>query len=260
MTRSAHEFELVRFYIDWGLNNCQIERLTGISRSVVREWRKRAAAGLTNSSLQKAGESACPMCADGQLNESSYAYLLGIYLGDGHIARCPKDVYRLTIVQDQKYIGLISECNEAIKSLVEKHHLDVSFQQSEGCIRINSYWKHWPCLFPQHGTGRKHERPIVLDGWQQTIVDQYPDRFVRGLIHSDGYFGMNRVRRPVADEMKYYSYSRYQFTNESGDIKRLFCDACDRLGINWRRMNRKTISVARRHDVAKMDLIVGPKY
>ena len=28
-------------------------------------------------------------------------------------------------------------------------------------------WKHWPCLFPQHGPGRKHERPIVLEDWQR---------------------------------------------------------------------------------------------
>ena len=59
---------------------------------------------------------------------------------------------------------------------------------------------------------------------------------------------------------KEYTYPRYQFTNESSDIKELFCAACDRLGIKWRRMNRKTISVARREDVEKMDAIVGPKY
>ena len=260
MTRPAHEFELVRFYSDWGLNNCQIERLTGISRSVVREWRRRAAAGLTNSTFQSAGESACPICSNGKLNEHSYAYLLGIYLGDGHIANCPKGVYRLTIVQDQRYIGLISECNEAIKGLIASHSLDVGFVQSEGCIRINSYWKHWPCAFPQHGVGRKHDRRIEFVPWQQDIVRRHPQLLIRGLIHSDGDRGMNRVRRPVNGEMKDYSYLRYQFTNESTDIKRIFCNALDQLGINWRRMNRKTISVARRADVEKMDAIVGQKY
>ena len=28
-------------------------------------------------------------------------------------------------------------------------------------------WKHWPCLFPQHGPGRKHERKIRLEAWQR---------------------------------------------------------------------------------------------
>jgi hypothetical protein len=59
--------------------------------------------------------------------------------------------------------------------------------------------------------------------------------------------------------MKEYSYPRYQFSNESADIKRIFCDACDRLGIPWRRMNRKTISVARADGVQALDLMIGPK-
>jgi hypothetical protein len=116
MTRPGHEFELVRFYVDWGLNNSEIERLTSIPRNTVREWRRRARLGLTNSSGQKAGERACPICSSARLDEEAYAYLLGIYLGDGHIATCLKGVYRLEIVQDQRYIGLISECDLAIFS------------------------------------------------------------------------------------------------------------------------------------------------
>ncbi|HET7482217.1 MAG TPA: hypothetical protein VFK89_05085 [Actinomycetota bacterium] len=130
MTRSRGEFELVRFYVDWGLNNCEIERLTGISRTTVRDWRKRAAAGLTNATLQQRlspGEAACPFCGSGRVDERAYAYLLGLYLGDGHIARCPKGVYRLSIAQDQKYIGLISECNEAIGRLLAERKLHVGF-------------------------------------------------------------------------------------------------------------------------------------
>jgi len=260
VTRSAHEFELVRFYFDWGLNNCEIERLTGINLATVRQWRHRAANGLTNSTFQKAGESACPICSNARFNESAYAYLLGLYLGDGHIATCPKGVFRLTIVQDQKYIGLISECNDAIEALIDGHPLGAGFQQCIGCIHINTYWKHWPCVFPQHGVGRKHEREIALQQWQATIVRRHPDRLIRGLIHSDGSRHLNTVHRPVGGERKSYRYPRYEFSNESQDIKRLFCRACDLLGISWRRMNRKSISIARKADIEKMDAIVGPKY
>jgi hypothetical protein len=42
------------------------------------------------------------------------------------------------------------------------------------------------CLFPQHGPGRKHERPIVLAGWQQSITRRHPKQLIRGLIDSDG--------------------------------------------------------------------------
>lgn len=260
MTRPKHEFELVRFYLDWGLNNCEIERLTGISRTTIRGWRHRADSGLTNSSLQGDRESACPICSRGQLNQTSYAYLLGIYLGDGHIATMPKNVYRLQIVQDQKYVGLISECCTAISSLIKGHNLHVGFQQRKGCININSFWKHWPCVFPQHAPGRKHERKLELVDWQQQVIHREPTLFIRGLIHSDGCRGLNRIRKHTSGGTKEYIYPRYQFTNESADIKRLFCESCDRLGIKWRHMNRKTISIARREEVEKMDAIVGPKY
>ena len=58
---------------------------------------------------------------------------------------------------------------------------------------------------------------------------------------------------------KVYSYPRYFFTNTSADIRALFCDACDRLGIQWRRTNATNISVARRESVARMDEFIGPK-
>jgi hypothetical protein len=36
-----------------------------------------------------------------------YAYLLGVYLGDGHLVACRRDVYRLSIACDAAYPGLI---------------------------------------------------------------------------------------------------------------------------------------------------------
>ena len=63
-----------------------------------------------------------------------------------------------------------------------------------GCIEICASWQHWPCLFPQHGPGRKHHRSIVLEDWQNRIVGCYPRQLLRGLIHSDGCRTINRVR------------------------------------------------------------------
>lgn len=106
----------------------------------------------------------------------------------------------------------------------------------------------------------KHTRKIELAPWQRGVVDLYTEEFVRGLVHSDGCRSMNRVRRSVSGGDRWYEYPRYLFTNESADIKGLFTDALDRLGIAWKRMNRKTISVARRDAVARLDEFVGPKY
>jgi hypothetical protein len=52
---------------------------------------------------------------------------------------------------------------------------------------------------------------------------------------------------------------RYQFTNASADIRAIFCDACDALGVDWRPMKERDISIARRASVAKLDAFIGPK-
>lgn len=58
---------------------------------------------------------------------------------------------------------------------------------------------------------------------------------------------------------RHYEYPRYQFTNNSADIRGIFCAACDLLDIPWRQMNWKTISVARREAVRELDRFIGPK-
>ena len=52
---------------------------------------------------------------------------------------------------------------------------------------------------------------------------------------------------------------RYAFANRSEDIKAIFCDHLDPLGIGWTRPNRQLIAVDRRPEVAKRDEFVGPK-
>jgi len=101
---------------------------------------------------------------------------------------------------------------------------------------------------------------IELAGWQQVIVDRYPGDFARCLIHSDGYRGLNRVRRPLADGDRWYEYPRYLFTNKSTDILGLCGEALDRLGVEWRFARWDMISVARKEAVARLDEFVGPKY
>ena len=89
---------------------------------------------------------------------------------------------------------------------------------------------------------------------------QYPGEFARGLFHSDGWRGVNRVRRRLAGGDRWYEYPRYLFANESTDILRLCGETLDRLGVAWRYSRRNAISVARREAVARLDEFVGPKY
>jgi hypothetical protein len=95
----------------------------------------------------------------------------------------------------------------------------------------------------------------VLTSWQQRRVRDHPGDLLRGLIHSDGWRGTNRV----SVKGKRYAYPRYTFCNASDDIRKIFCDACDAIGVDWRRMNARNISVARRESVAKLDSFIGRK-
>ena len=114
-------------YSALGMNDCEIARRMNIPHRTIRGW---SAVGLKKSWGHL--DERCPICGEGSLDREAYAYLLGVYLGDGHI-------------------------------------------------------------------------------------------------------------------------------NNSIDIQRIFCRACDAVGVRWKQMNWKTIAVSRRNDVEKMDEFIGPK-
>lgn len=120
---------------------------------------------------------------------------------------------------------------------------------------VQAYSTHWPCLLPQAGPGKKHDRPIVLEEWQREIVSAYPGRFARGLFHSDGCRIINTIRIKGRE----YRYPRYFFSNKSRDILRLCGDALDLLGVDWRFNRGNSVSVAKRESVSILDGHVGVK-
>ncbi len=125
---------------------------------------------------------------------------------------------------------------------------------------VQSYAKHWLDVFPQWGAGMKHERPIVLADWQREVVDRHPEQFLRGLIHSDGCRTINRFKTKLpSGRVAEYEYPRYFFSNLSADIRGLFCEYCERLGVRWTQSNHRNISVSHRHSVAILDAFIGPK-
>lgn len=191
------------------------------------------------------------------MNDQPYAYLFGLYLGDGHIVHKYKQ-HTLSIACADAWPGLIDAAEEALRLVMPG--AKTGRVQRTGCTEVKSYSEHWVCMFPQHGPGKKHERPIVLKEWQEFVLEAHPEEFIRGLIHSDGCRSINWTTRLIAGVRKRYEYPRYYFTNESEDIRNLFVDTLDALGIEWRYNNRNTISIARRNSVAALDAFVGPKY
>ena len=216
----------------------------GISRSTLREWRDRG----PHIRSDFPGRD--------KVARSPYAALLGYYLGDGCLSEAPRTVV-LRVSCDRTYPGIVEDVTRCITSVhlgATVHHV-----KAPGGGVLQNSWKHWPCLFPQHGPGRKHLRPIVLEAWQQQIVDQHPWDFLRGLVHSDGARVANWATRMVAGEKKRYDYPRWQFRNTSADILGLCGDALDTVGVPWRRSSTTTISVSTRAGVAALDEHVGPK-
>jgi hypothetical protein len=156
----------------------------------------------------------------------------------------------LRICCDSRDPKIIGECVRAMRAVMPTNRVLVQ-RKPYNAVEISCYSKRWPELFPQHGPGRKHTRAIALDPWQERAVKRYPWQFVRGLIHSDGCRVINRVNGG--------EYPRYFFTQVSDDIRGIFCDACDFLGIEWRQNRWNSISIARRASVKLMDSFVGPK-
>lgn len=205
----------------------------------------------------------CPRCGGSPLDTTAYAYLLGLYLGDGHISRYSAHrVPNLMITCSEAWPGLMDACEAAVRAVFTQNA--VCRVRRTGCRNVKVYSRHLCCLFPQHGKGKKHERRIVLAGWQRRVVDAHPWELVRGLVHSDGCRVVNRTSRIVGGERKRYAYPRYFLTNRSEDILRLYADTLTAVGVEWQVTRRAgvpyNVSVARRSSVALMDAYVGPKH
>lgn len=246
--RSNNEYrEILRLW-ESGLNKSAIARKSGIPRGTIRDCIKKfGTLQELEDYLLREQKVHWTIRSQWQKFRVNYSYMLGIYLGDGYIATHPR-TYRLRIAMDVKYPNIIQQVMDAMAIIVPNNSIHT--REYTGCLEIACYSNHWIEIFPQHGEGVKHTRDIILEDWQQTIVDEYPIEFVRGLIHSDGCH-----IEPVTNGK---IYSRYEFKNVSDDIHKLFCDTVEKLGLSWTRWGR-CITIARRPDVAFLDKHIGPK-
>jgi hypothetical protein len=242
---------------DLGITDRENAETHGVAVKTIRRWRRLyQRRGLPRGTAFQ--PTPCPRCDGAELDEPAYALLLGWYLGDGHIVAARRGVYTLQIANDQKYPNLNQEIAATIRLV--KPTASPCLRGGSTAIRIEARWKHWPCLFPQHGPGRKHLRKIELADWQQEIVAGYPEQLLRGLFHSDGCRFRNWATRPVVGgEIRRYEYVRYMFSNESEDVIGILTATLDQLEIPWRRPRRNAIAVSRKEAVAALGRFVGPK-
>lgn len=233
-----------------GYSDREIAQAVGLDRSTICRWRNRGIPKLSTFDEAAALAWRPPSRPD-------YSYLLGLYLGDGCVVQLPR-TYSLVIALDGLYPDLVAECVSAVRATIPDRVVKVKPGSGRG-VRVETNWRIWPYVFPQHGPGLKHKRKIELVDWQQEIVDEHPKAFLRGLLHSDGCRSVNEFTVQLKDGPKRYSYVRYFFSNRSEDIKDLFCEQCDRLGIKWSRANPRHVSISDRPSVALLDEFVGRK-
>ena len=180
---------------------------------------------------------------------ADYAELLGLYLGDGHISQLAR-TQRLRLMLDAKYPGIVRDAADLIARVVPENKVGRQLLHEGRMVTLHAYHRHWTCLFPQHGPGKKSDRRITLEHWQQDLVASAPFAFLRGCIRSDGCVYVNRTGR--------YAYESYSFGNLSTDILRLFAWACEHAGVECR-VYRKYVAIYRRASVARMLEHVGRK-
>jgi hypothetical protein len=241
-----------------GLGARRIAARTGLPVSTVRDW----LAGRVPRQVRPQASQDCPACGHPEHLfaelPAAYCYLLGMYLGDGCISAGPRGVYRLRVTLDLAYPGIVDECEAAIRAVAPRNRVHRLLRRSNftkapepSLVEVSAYSRTWPCLFPQHGPGRKHERPIRLVEWQEALVRRHTWSLLRGLIHSDGSRFINTGRGG-------WTCPRYVFNNKSDDIRRIFSDACGLLDLRHTFAPR-AVYVSRKGDVSRMDEFIGPK-
>jgi hypothetical protein len=248
-----HDADTVRTALELvasGLSDREAAKRAGVSRHTLRRWR----VGRVSIAEREDRDERRTR----PLDERAYSYLLGVYLGDGVVSWTARST-QLTLTLDSRYPDVVRECAMAIARTLP---VQVGWRTPAGrrMVILTAGSLDWPSLFPQVGPGKKHQRRIELVPWQLVITHQHTREFIRGLIHSDGSRCLNRfsVNLP-SGRVGRYEYPRYFFTNYSADIRRIFCDHCDLLGIRWTQSNPRNISVSHRDSVPILDSFVGPK-
>jgi len=234
--------------IEQGVNDCEIARRLGVPRTTVRDWRRPR-----YEARSPFPTTACPHCGRRTRgivpSPAEYAELLGLYLGDGHITETAR-TERLRLTLDAAHPRVVAESEALLRHVFAGNRVG-RFTAHEGrMVVLYVYSSHLSCLFPQHGAGKKHERHISLEPWQQALVSAAPWELLRGCIRSDGCVFINRTGP--------YDYLSYEFSNLSVGILDLFVGTCERLGLRPRRYARR-VRLNRREDVARLVEHVGLK-
>lgn len=244
MKYNKYEHEIIeKVLIDFnnGKNKYQIAKEYSIPRATLSGWIKN-----NGKKIRTSDKDISVIIQEIKNNKETYNYILGLYLGDGCISS-HKMSYKLRIAQDNKYPKSITDIENILKSFFPNN---IFICKPKGCTVIGIYDKNLPLYFPQHDTGKKHDRPIILSDYQRENLDYL--NLMSGLWMSDGSYYIAQKK-----------YECYNFTNKSTDIISLFEECLTNFSIAYRKRMKKDgvwiIEITKKSEVVKMKDIVGTK-
>jgi hypothetical protein len=168
-----------------GTKSSEISRLTAVSQRTIQRW---VATGRPNRVLPDPEDLLRPT------SRLAYAYLLGLYLGDGCLVGVHRRVFRFQLTLDARYPAIVRAACDAVRAVLPSNKVRASHRTN--AIDVTCYSKLWPVLFPQHGTGKKHERDVSLVAWQRKLTTAHP----RGTSQGADPFGRLSLHRPARDQ------------------------------------------------------------
>lgn len=232
-----------------GASQRKIALELGVDHSTISYWIRNGFNSGTRRSPEITDIEVINQCS---LHAAEYAYILGSYLGDGYIIKMPR-TYKMTIYNDNRYPDVIQDQTLALSKLFPSNTVSHLQQHRSRCLEIKIHNKSLPHFFPQHGTGKKHNRDVSLRDWQWDIVWKEPECFIKGLIDSDG---SHCIHQQIINGVN-YSRMKYQFTNKSLDIVDMYLKVMARLNISAKPTQRNTgtfnVFTNRSTDVEKLD-------
>jgi hypothetical protein len=130
-----------------------VSKQLGVSRAALRSW-------LDAGVEPKCPPHSCFVCDErAPENPEAYALLFGYYLGEGCISR-NRRTFILRISCDRGYPKIIEDVAAAVAAVSARGQ--PTRVDAPGVVVVHKAWQHWPCVFPQHGPGPRHNRRLVL--------------------------------------------------------------------------------------------------
>jgi Homeodomain-like domain len=132
MTRTVEEVIEVLELASAGHSGRAISRRTGIPQRTVSHW--------LHGRIPRPQASVESPAISTDV-EPSYAYVLGLYLGDGHLVHEHRGVYRLTLAL-ARYPGIIQSAAEAIQTVAPRTKVKIE-RVRNGAVRVRCHSKRW---------------------------------------------------------------------------------------------------------------------